>query len=50
MTRREDFLRSFLGALGARELVITRSAPDLIEGIVIYDPDDSKQPSAATKG
>jgi len=43
MTRREDFLRSFLGALGARELIITRTAPDLIEGIVIYNPDDPEE-------
>jgi hypothetical protein len=40
---RKDFLRSFLGALGAHEVVFREEQPDRISGTVVYDPVDSEE-------
>ena len=37
---RKDFLRSFLGALGAHEVMFREEQLDRISGTVIYDPVD----------
>ncbi len=40
MSKRVQFLRSFLGALGAKEVVISRVSDATVDGTVIYDPLD----------
>ena len=43
MGQRVEFLRSFLGALGAQELLISEEENDRVCGTVVYDPMDREE-------
>lgn len=41
--KREHFLKEYLGALGAHELVFSNVRPETISGTAIYDPNDPEE-------
>jgi hypothetical protein len=43
MNRRVEFLRDFLGALGAKEIKFSEITDEVVRGRVIYDPNDPEE-------